>query len=306
MSQIAINVLPLLLIFFLGVLLKKGRVLTTDNADLLLKLFFYVSLPALILLSIPRLDLSLELICLPIIAICIVLVTSGCAFFMGRRFVLARPTFGVFLIGSAIMNGGFIFPFVFATYGVEGMALAALFDFGNAFIVLSFVYYLACRYGSDSNSSSRLLKKFLCSPPLMSLFVAIFLNLTKWELPGFGVEFLKILGGMTTPLVMLSLGIYFNHRIVRLGPTLSVIAIRNCGGLLLGALFVTLLDIQGLAKIIVLLLSSAPAGINTLTYSSMENLDKEFAASIVSYSTLVGLFLTPLLIFLASRNLISL
>jgi hypothetical protein len=72
--------------------------------------------------------------------------------------------------------------------------------------------------------------------------------------------------------------------------------------LLLGIAFINLFNLQGLSKIVVLIMSSAPAGINTLTYSSMENLDNEFAASVVSYSTLIGMVFIPVLIYLAQSG----
>lgn len=305
MNDIAVKIFPIILTFLLGCVLRKTRILNKDNADLFLKLFFYVSFPALILLSIPQIKLSVDLIVLPVIAILIILLTYIIAYALGRFFYLGRPTFGVFLIGAVIMNGGFAFPFIFSAYGEEGMAIASLFDFGNAFLVLSFVYYLACKYGSDDKSSGNLITKFIYSPPLLSLIVAGALNFSKLSLPGFGIEFLKILGSMATPLVMLSLGIYFNHKIVRIWPMLSVLFIRMFVGLVLGIVFIYMFKLQGLSKIVVLIMSSAPVGINTLTYSSMESLDKEFAASIVSYSTLIGMLFIPLLIFLVSIKKIA-
>jgi predicted permease len=74
------------------------------------------------------------------------------------------------------------------------------------------------------------------------------------------------------------------------------VLIRVGIGFSLGFLFVYLLDLKGLSRTVVLILSSAPSGINTLVFSSMEELDNELAASIVSYSVFVGMFLVPLLL----------
>jgi diacylglycerol kinase len=43
-------------------------------------------------------------------------------------------------------------------------------------------------------------------------------------------------------------------------------------------------------------LEVGPSGMNTLVFPSMEKLDTEFAASVVSYATLLGMPWTPLLI----------
>ena len=299
MSVVLFKIVPVVLTFLLGFLLRRVGLFNKSNADLFIKLFFHVAMPALILLSVPRLELSLKVVTLPLMAALINLSTCGIAYAVGRRFHLDRPAFGVFVIGSMVMNTGFTFPFILSAYGPEGMAFAALFDFGNAAVVLSFGYYLACRYGGDGNQGSMaLLRKFLASSPLIALVVAVVFNLAGVHVPEVGIEFLKILGGMTTPLMMLSLGIYFDTRIFRTGPLSAVIALRMLLGLLLGSLCVVLFDLHGLVKVVVLILSSAPAGMMTLTYSTMENLDKDFAASVVSYSTLIGLFLVPLFIIL--------
>jgi predicted permease len=69
-------------------------------------------------------------------------------------------------------------------------------------------------------------------------------------------------------------------------------------GLMLGFILVKLFDLEGLSKAVVLLGAAAPVGYNTLTFSSMENLDKEFAANLVSFSILTGIIFIPILIFL--------
>lgn len=73
-------------------------------------------------------------------------------------------------------------------------------------------------------------------------------------------------------------------------------SIRTGIGLLLGLLFVYLFDLNGVSRTVVLVCSSAPSGLNTLVFSSMEKLDNEFAASVVSYSVIVGMILIPLLL----------
>ena len=298
MHDIAVHVLPLILIFFLGMLLKKYGILKKSDADLLLKLFFYVSLPALILLSIPGLQLDTNLLFLPLSAASIVFGTYLVSFFSGKSLRLNRSSFAVFLIGSMIMNGGFAFPFILTAYGEEGMALASLFDFGSALVVFTFVYYQACRYGREARGGLHLLRKFLCSPPLLALLLAFALNLTGTGLGDVANAFLEQLAQMTTPLVLLALGVAFNSRMVRGTPVLSAVAIRMGIGFLLGLSCVELFALEGLSGTVTLLMASAPSGVNTLAFSSMEKLDTELAAGIVSYATLLGLIWLPLLIYM--------
>lgn len=300
MSGIFLKVLPVILIFILGFLLKKVKLLKKANADLFLKLVFYVAVPALVIVAITNIDLSLDLIYLPITSALIILITFIVSFFIGKLLHLENKSLGVFLIGSMIINIGFTLPFVIAAYGSEGLARITLFDFANGFLVFTFIYYFAVKYGGSKKDSKAMIKKFVLSPPIWALIIALVINLTGLQLPEVANSFFEILGGMLIPLVMLSLGIYFSPKIVKFVPLSLSIIIRMFFGLFLGFVFVKLFALEGLTRVIVLVGSASPVGYNTLTFSSLEDLDKEFAASLVSYSILIGLIFTPLLIFLLS------
>ena len=297
MTDIFIKIAPVLLTFALGVLLRRGGIFNKAAADQFLKLFFYVAAPALFLRSVPQLDLSIDLIAIPLSAAIIDLAVYWLAWLAGRRMQLPARTMGAFIIGAVIINTGFLYPFALSVYGPQGMAIASLFDFGHASVVFSFVYINACRYGRGNNQGAAVLfKKFISSPPLLALIFALILNIYDLELPQVATQFVHILSGLVTPLMMIPLGIYFETRIHRPTQLISAIALRMMGGFILGLICVTVFDLQGLVRTMVLLLSSAPAGILTLTYASMEELDSDLAAGVVSYSTMIGLVLIPLLI----------
>ncbi|MCK4312520.1 MAG: AEC family transporter [Candidatus Cloacimonetes bacterium] len=297
MKEFLEKIIPIILIFFLGYFLKRIRLFKKETGDLLLKLVFYVTLPALIFLSISNVELIFEFIYLPFIAVAVIFIVYFIALFIGKRFKLPPATLGTFLIGSMIMNTGFVLPFIIAAFGREGLALYTFFDLGNALLVLTFVYYIAVKYGG-SKSSKVQFRKFLLLPPIWGLFLGIIFNLGKIELPQIAGNFLQHLGTPTIPLIMLSLGIYFSPKMKNIGKIITVLFIRMGFGLLLGFFFVSILNLQGLLRTIVIICSAAPVGYNTLVFSSMENLDKEFAASLVSISLLIGIFYIPILIFL--------
>jgi predicted permease len=99
---------------------------------------------------------------------------------------------------------------------------------------------------------------------------------------------------------MLSLGIHFSPKALIPAPVLLTIFIRMGIGLLLGFLFVAIFRLKGISREVVLIISSAPSGISTLVFSSMEDLNKEMAADVVSYSVLAGMFLVPILLGFSS------
>jgi malate permease and related proteins len=299
LNQILSKVLPVILTFALGFLLKKVRIFRPENAETMLKLVFYISLPALVLLSMVETKLSLDLIYLPIICITVVLTILPIVHAVGKSFHLSGPSLGTFVVGPMIMNTTFTIPFLFTTYGQEAVARLSILDVGNNIAIYSVVYYFAHHYGSRQGSGN-LLKTIAKSPLLYALLFGLILNAARVQLPSICENFLRGVGNMTTPLVMLSLGIYFSPAVVKARGAFASIIIRIVGGFIIALLLAYLFRLDGLNRAVVLVACSAPLGFTTLTFSTIAGLDTEFAASCVSYSILIGLFTTPLLIFFLS------
>jgi len=299
-KSIIADILPLILIIPLGYILKRLRIFKQAEGDFLLKIVFYISLPALIILSFSRSEITVELAWLPFISASIIFISWVIALIAGKKMKLPDKTMGVFIVGSTILNIGFTLPFIIAAFGDEGLTRIMIYDFANGFLVVTFIYYQACRYGGNTGGKKSAIKKLLSAPPLWALLIGLILNLCHVEIPDMPSRFLKITGDLTIPLLMLVIGIYFRPVFKRFPAMVFVILIRMGLGLLLGWGFTELFALQGLTKVIVIVGSATPVGYNTLTFTSMENLDRDFAAGIVSLSMLIGIILTPLLIFLFS------
>ncbi|HSG67237.1 MAG TPA: AEC family transporter, partial [Bacteroidales bacterium] len=278
-------------------LLKLLRVLKEEHGDVLMKVVFHLALPALVILSLTRIELSRELAWLPFISFSIIMLQFLVSFLVGKSLKLSRPTHGVLIIGTMIMNIGFALPFVIAAYGDEGLVLLSIFDFSNAVLAFTLVYYIACRYGEGGNSSGLLIKKFLFSPPIWALITGIILNLTQASIPPVPANLLQILGDLTVPLIMITLGVFFNVRLIKPIPVFIGIGIRMLFGFALGLAFCYILGLEGLIRAIVLIGASAPVGFNSIIFASMEKLDKEYAASMVSFGILIGMISIPLIIY---------
>jgi len=79
---------------------------------------------------------------------------------------------------------------------------------------------------------------------------------------------------------------------------MQVILIRMGLGLFLGIIFSLLLGLDDLTNKIIIISSAAPVGFNTLTFASLEELDKEFAANILSFCIPLGIVTIFLLIII--------
>jgi len=299
MESLAYKILPVIFIFVLGYILKMFGILKQDHGDVFMKVVFYLSLPALVILSLTRVKLIGEFVWLPVISFSVIMIQFGVSYLAGRFMKLDRKTHGVLLAGTMIMNIGFALPFIIAAYGDEGLALLSMFDVSNAILAFTLVYFIAARYGDDGKSSKGMAKKFLFNPPIWALTAGIILNLTNTEIPPMPAHLFQILGDLTIPLIMIALGIFFNLKLIKPGPVFAGIFIRIGLGFIIGWAFCYVLGLDGLIRTIVLIGSSAPVGFNSIIFASMEKLDKEYAASMVSFGILVGLVLIPLIIYFA-------
>jgi hypothetical protein len=138
-------------------------------------------------------------------------------------------------------------------------------------------------------------KKFLLIPPIWAIVIGLLINLTHTQLPNALQALFGTLGAMTSPLIMLALGIYFCPRLLHIKPAIGVTIIRMGIGLVIGLIITKIFSLDALSEKIVIIAAAAPVGYNTLTFSSIEKLDKEYAASIISFSMLIGIVLTPIL-----------
>lgn len=298
MIKIYLELLPIFLLIFIGILIRYFGVVKKTEAGLFLKLVFFVTMPALVLTNIPNTVISKDFVFLPIIPPIIGLILFIITGTVGKKLKLDAKTLGVFIISSLILNTAFIFPFVSMLYGQEGISKILIFDVGNAIMIFGFAYYQACKYGNTSLSRKGLLLKFLRAMPLWAILIAVVMNLTGLKLEGSLYTFAKITGDITIPLLLISVGIFFQPKLSYLKVSVIAIFIRMGLGMLLGLLLAHLFQLEGLTKKIAILATATPMGYNVLTFSSIENLNKEFAADLVSTSILIALFYVPFIIYL--------
>ncbi|PLX01282.1 MAG: hypothetical protein C0594_13450 [Marinilabiliales bacterium] len=295
MDEILYKIGPIVVLFAIGYLLKLLKILKSTDGDIFLKVVFYISLPALILNSVSKIELSTELAFFPVSSAILISIMFLLTKLTSRFFKFDNQTKGVYITGPMILNIGFALPFIIAFYGDTGLAKMALFDVSNGFLVFTWSYYLSCKYGG-SGSGKVFIKKILLSVPLWALMVGLTLNLGHIKINGFFSELFTISGSLTIPLLMIALGAYFSPKIVLFKSLLLAVGIRMGAGFLIGWALCEIIGLSGIDRSIILIGSSVPIGFNTIVFASLEKLNREFAASLVSVSILIGMLLIPLII----------
>jgi predicted permease len=126
------------------------------------------------------------------------------------------------------------------------------------------------------------------------------LAISGQTLPRVIMEPIEMLGAMAIPLLLLSLGMHLRTLAVRdVRHTVVIVAIRVAGGAVCAALFISLFEVSGVERKVLMLASIMPAAdineINAQRYSR----DPSLVASAVVLGTLISLVTVPLVLYFA-------
>jgi malate permease and related proteins len=285
-----------LLIIALGALLKRLGVLREEDGQAVARVALNVTLPAVVLDTVPSIALEASLAVLPLIC----LVHSGLVLALSFRLFRRQEdrTKAVLLMTSTGYNVAlFAFPIVEALWGAAGLQRLAMFDAGNAIVLLGVNYLIASWYGTRSTGGvPRLTLRFvglnlLKSVPLGSLAVALALNLLGLRLPPLLGSFVGILAKANTPVVLLLLGLYLDLRPDggQLKRTAAILALRYGSGAVTGLACWFLLPLAAEYRTTLLVGLLLPVGTSVSAFAATFGLDRKLA-SIVTNVTLLASF----------------
>jgi len=297
MLDIYIKLLPVFGYFGFGIALKYFNLAHHRHGDFLLKFMFFGTLPILVLVKLTQAQLNMDKLYLPFMNIGINLGCVSVMILATRLMQIERGTLGVMLVSSLILNNIFLFPFILTVFGDQAFADLVIFDIGNAITAVTLAYVVAFSYGSENLKLVTIFLNVLKLPAVWALIVAVTLNLHSIHLPDRTIDLLEPVGLLTSPLILISLGIYFTPRIKKINLVAITVFIRMFIGLIIGVTIATVFDLHGSGYKVVVLCSAAPIGFNALTFSSLAKLDVGFAASVVSTSILLALITVPVLMY---------
>ena len=203
-----LDVLTYFLFFTFSYLLTRFHVLPKETSEVVNKIIIYVALPALILVTIPKLSPS-ELPWQAFLVPWIILITVLTLIFVFRRtLALSRVEASLVVLLGAFGNTSFLgIPFVSALIGSEGLPIAIVYDQMGSFLALSSlgVVLLAMIEGAKPDAKETI-KKVIKFPPFISLCIAIAI---PGELPSIIIPLLDHLASLLLPLALISVASQF-------------------------------------------------------------------------------------------------
>ena len=294
------------LVIALGYVLRRRGLVDRRDGSTIARIVINVTLPAVILQTVPGIDFRASLLFLPLLALAHGAVSFAIVTLIFRRSSPARR--GLFAICAMGFNNGlFAFPIDYEIWGGGAIQLLAVFDVGNGFVVLGVNYVVASWFGALAVRASgrtaadmtlrealRAIGYTICtSVPIIAFAVAVALNLLGLELPGAVRRTIDIVASANGALALLVLGIFQSLNIRRRDWTaiFKVLGLRYAIGALFAVVSVALLGTGELFRNILSIVFILPIGMTVIPYSVEFNLDSRLATTMVNVSIVVSFLL---------------
>lgn len=205
-----------LIVFFVGLgwLFRHIKAFPGQTAQVLNMFALYVALPAVILLKVPQLHFSAEMVVPIAVAWAMLALSAMLIAFVGKRCQWSRETIGVLLLVVPIGNTSFMgVPMVNAFFGEGGIPSLIIYDqLGTMLIFATYGSVILAIYGSEGRVQlSKVIKQALLFPPTIALLLGLALRF--WQYPDGLIKQLQTLAGMLTPLVMTAIGFQLTLRL---------------------------------------------------------------------------------------------
>jgi predicted permease len=210
MQQFVILLLPMLL----GILLQAWPQLSKNLLPWLNRWILWLAIPALTLLYLTRLELSLSLL-LPVGVAWILFVCAWLGFrLLGPGLGLSASVISCLSLTAGLGNTSFVgFPMVRWLYGEQGLQTAMLVDQPGTFLVLGTLgLWLASKSQAGQLSAREMCVRMLQFPPFVAFLLAVLAQLLHWQ-PGTELAAgLQLLGSTLSPLALLAVGLQIRPR----------------------------------------------------------------------------------------------
>lgn len=182
-------------------------------------------------------------------------------------------------------------PVCMLAFGEQGLSLALVF-----FMVLSIAHFPAAILlagGRDAGGLKGLLKM----PILHAIVIGAFLVMFNINLPQPIKNSLELIGGMTIPLMLITLGVSLQRlHVGQWQQALFYSVIRIGGGLLVGLLVVWLLGLEGVERGVVIVQAAMPVAVFNYLFAERFQREPQAVAGMVVMSTLVSFATVPLIL----------
>ena len=293
------NFALILIAITVGYIIQRLNIFSKEAATILNQFAIYISLPAMILLQVPKLTFSIDSL-IPIIIAWSVMISSAILILLiSKFFSFSREVTGSLMLVSILTNSSFLgIPIINAYMGESALPYILVYDQLGTFIAFS-VYgtFIVSFYTSKKEISFKIFTlKVLTSPPLIALIVALLLM---------GVEFhpviSKVLSSFAStivPIALVAVGLQLQFKLPRedLKPFSVSLFIKLIFAPIVAILVCKIFGWNNQASMVSIMEASMAPMITAGAIASMAGLAPRLSSAIVGYGILIS-FVTTGIVF---------
>ena len=301
------GILVILGMILVGFVIGEKGWFDDKSRGLLAKLVTQVALPCYMLYTITQRFTAADLLKMlpalrfPALSMVILL---GIATGVARIFEVKQDRRGLFI--SMFFNSNTIFvglPINQALFGDASIPYVLIYYMCNTTFFWTLGTYLIQRDGEgEAQFDLKTSLKKVFSPPLMGFLLGLVLVMLQIKLPAFLASDLQYLGNLTTPLSMIFIGLSVSHvgvkQLVLGKDQLLILLGRFLVAPLLMATIVYWVPLPSLMKQVFIIQSAMPVMTNAPVVARLYGADSDYAAVMVTETTLATMVVIPFLMLL--------
>jgi len=283
----------ILVLGFIGIgsLIKRTAIFPDNTAEVLNKFILNISLPAIILVSIPKLQINMEML-VPVSIHWISFISNIIFILIAAKWLkFKRETLGVLIVVSTLGNTAFLgIPMIKTFLGAEALPYAVLYDqlgSGLGFIIMG-AFILPLFTNKESKSIKDVLLGLIQFPPFVALIIGFLFKLVP--LSSSLNFFFSSLAATLIPCAMISVGFQMKYRLPKttLFPMGVALWIKLFIIPAIVLISTKLLGMHSLAAKTSVLQSGMPPMITAGAIAMEAKLNNELAASLVGYGLIIS------------------
>ena len=301
------GILVILGMILVGFVIGEKGWFDDKSRGLLAKLVTQVALPCYMLYTITQRFIAADLLKMlpalrfPALSMVVLL---GIATGVARIFAVRQDRRGLFI--SMFFNSNTIFvglPINQALFGDASIPYVLIYYMCNTTFFWTLGTYLIQRDGEgEAQFDLKTSLKKVFSPPLMGFILGLVMVMLQIKLPAFLASDLQYLGNLTTPLSMIFIGLSVSHvgvkQLVLGKDQLLILLGRFLVAPLLMATIVYWVPLPSLMKQVFIIQSAMPVMTNAPVVARLYGADSDYAAVMVTETTLATMVVIPILMLL--------
>ena len=292
------NFILIVLAIAIGYGLKRLHIFSEDDAAILNKFVIFISLPAMILLQIPKLTFSMDVMIPVIIAWVVMILSAMVTLFISHIFRFSKEVTGALMLVAVLTNSSFLgIPVINAYLGDEALPFVLVYDQLGTFLALAtYGIFVAAYYSNRSEINAKIMAvKIATFPPFISLVIALFLLGTPF--PDTILKVLSALAVTIVPLALVAVGLQLQLKLPghEVKPFSIALLIKLVIAPMIAIVIVKLAGWTSLAADVSVMEAGMAPMITAGAMASLSGLAPRLSSAIVGYGILISFVTTALL-----------